>query len=122
METHVAVFKALSDATRLRIMAVLVRAKGALCICEVVDALSMPQYAVSRHMKELKIAGLVKETKEGRFVFYSLTAPVDVFHRRVIETLKVLEAGVLIEDGKRLECRLARRAVTVPEKVCCRKG
>ena len=48
---------ALADPLRLRILR-LVRQRE-LCVCELVDALAVPQYRVSRHLTALRRLGLV---------------------------------------------------------------
>lgn len=64
------VLKVLGDATRLRIVSLLnVRD---CCVCELVPLFGISQPAVSKHMSRLKGAGVVKETRKGMWVFYSL--------------------------------------------------
>jgi ArsR family transcriptional regulator len=109
MQAFVSVFKALSDGTRLRIMTALIRAKRELCICELVDTLALAQYQVSRHMKELKLTGLVRERKEGRFVFYTLSRPENEFHAQIVKALATLDDATVVADVRRLEKRLALR-------------
>lgn len=101
--------KALSDKTRLRIMLVLIQAKRELCICEIMDTLSIPQYNVSRHARELRMAGLVRERKEGRFVLYELCAPKGASHEFLLKAIESFDKNVLAEDNKRLKKRLALR-------------
>src|SRR5579875_3604343 len=62
--------KALGDPTRLKIIALLNLRD--CCVCELVPIFGISQPAVSRHMSRLKSAGLVKETRKGMWVFYSL--------------------------------------------------
>lgn len=64
------VFKALSDETRLRILALLTR--GELCVCNLTDVLQAPQSTVSRHLAYLRNAGLVSDRREGVSIFYCL--------------------------------------------------
>lgn len=109
MENLVNIFKALSDKTRLRIIFSLLAAGEKLCICEIMDALKIAQYNISRHIKELKNAGLVQEYKEGKFVFYALTKPGDKAHAFLIKILEEFDKNILNEDKKRLEKRLALR-------------
>lgn len=109
MIKHCTLFKALSDPTRLRIMLMLIRAKKELCICELMDTLTLAQYHISRHIKELKNAGLVRERKEGRFVFYACTRPVDAAHRFILNALGSMEDDVVRNDARRLNKRLALR-------------
>jgi len=79
-----AVFQALSEPTRLRIMALVCRAGRDLCVCEFVDALEEPQYHVSRSLKILQKAGLVAERREGRWVHYGVAARLDVVRELVL--------------------------------------
>ncbi|MDB5053038.1 MAG: ArsR family transcriptional regulator [Bacilli bacterium] len=64
------VFKLLGDKTRLTILALL-NVKE-LCVCEIVDILMTSQPNISQHMRKLKDGGLVKESKKGQWVYYSL--------------------------------------------------
>lgn len=64
------VFHALSDATRLRIIARL--AGGERCVCELTDALDASQSRLSFHLRTLKDAGLVSDRREGRWAYYTL--------------------------------------------------
>ncbi len=70
MDDFINVMKALSDANRVRIIKIL--QQKSLCVCELQQLLSIPQPAVSKHMKVLEKAGLVKSTKEGLWVNYAL--------------------------------------------------
>lgn len=65
-----AVFQALSDEKRLRILGLL--AGGEQCVCELTEALDLPQSLLSFHLKTLKEAGLVADRRDGRWVHYSL--------------------------------------------------
>ena len=64
------VFKALADATRLRILNLLLH--GELCVCDIQIVLDSPQPNVSRHLTYLKNAGLVQDRREGPRIYYSL--------------------------------------------------
>lgn len=123
VEEVIGMFKALSDGTRLRIVFSLLEARRELCICEIMDALALAQYAVSRHMKELKIAGLVSERKEGRFVFYALRRPDDKVHGMLLRALDAFDRKTLAEDRRRLKERLSLRAggrfVVGMKRGCC---
>ena len=63
-------FHALSDPTRLRILAAL--RNGEQCVCNLTGLLVAQQSRLSFHMKTLKDAGLVKDRREGRWIHYSL--------------------------------------------------
>lgn len=61
---------ALADPNRLRILKCLQVRKA--CVCELVQALDMPQPRVSRHLKWLRDAGLVLDSRDAQWVEYSL--------------------------------------------------
>ena len=81
MEADLAIFKACSDATRLRILFLL--SEGELCVCELVAALEMAQGKISRHLAVLKQAGLADDRRDGTWIFYSLRAPDSDLKRRL---------------------------------------
>lgn len=64
-------FRALSDETRLRCLALLF-AEGELCVCELTQALDLSQPKVSRHLAALRDAGLVADRRAGLWVHYRL--------------------------------------------------
>jgi len=109
MEEFVSSFKALSDKTRLKIMWLLSKANSELCVCEIMDSLNESQYNVSRHLKVLKNAGLVREKKEGRWVFYSLANPVKGFQELVLQTVSSLPKELFSLESERLKKRLSLR-------------
>ncbi|HOK01421.1 MAG TPA: metalloregulator ArsR/SmtB family transcription factor [Spirochaetota bacterium] len=64
--------KALADETRLRIVSLL--SEGELNVNEIVEILAMGQSRISRHLKILLDAGIVKCRKDGLWAFYSLSS------------------------------------------------
>jgi len=64
------IFHALSDGTRLRIVGML--ADGEHCVCDLTGALDAAQSRLSFHLRTLRMAGVVRDRREGRWVFYSL--------------------------------------------------
>ena len=63
-------FKVFGDSTRIRILTVLFGDE--MCVCDIAEALSMNQSAVSHQLRVLKNAKLIKNRKDGKQVFYSL--------------------------------------------------
>ena len=63
-------FHALSDETRLEIVALL--SHGEQCVCDLQRALDAAQSRLSFHLRTLKDAGLVTDRREGRWVYYAL--------------------------------------------------
>jgi DNA-binding transcriptional ArsR family regulator len=72
--------KLIADETRLKIIMMLSRRD--MCVCEIMDELGMSQPAVSHHLRILKKNGIVRDDKDGRWVFYSLNKKV--FTQRLV--------------------------------------
>lgn len=64
------IFKVLGDPTRIRILALL--AHEEMCVSCIAEALDMTHSAISHQLRLLRTASLVKFTKEGKEVIYSL--------------------------------------------------
>jgi len=75
------IFKALGDPTRVRILYAL--SGQALCVCDLAELLEMTPSAVSHQLRLLRHLRLVKPSKQGRMVYYSLDDDhvVDLFQR-----------------------------------------
>ena len=80
---------AVAHPKRLAIAAALARRE--LCVCELVDALGLPQPLISHHLGALRSAGLVQDRRDAHWVYYSL----------VPSTVDELRAGLglVLGDG-----------------------
>lgn len=87
-------FKALSDSTRLRCLALLVEHQE-LCVCELTHALALSQPKISHHLGALRKAGLVSDQKVGLWIYYSINPDVPAWARDVLHTTM---AGVNMEQ------------------------
>lgn len=76
------IYHALSDPIRLEIIAYL--RDGEKCVCEIVPHLNLIQPLVSRHLKILKDAGIVRYRKDGTKRMYSI---VDAGIYNVVDSL-----------------------------------
>jgi ArsR family transcriptional regulator len=96
--------KILGDKTRLHILSLL--KEDELCVCELVEILQISQPAVSQHMRKLKTAKLVKERRNGQWVFYSLDGSSYPFFESILETLPDLKKEIeeLKKKGLRVLC------------------
>ncbi len=65
-----ALFGALGDPTRVRLLAVL--GAGPLCVCDLAAVLGMTQSAVSHQLRFLRALHLVRARREGKLVWYAL--------------------------------------------------
>lgn len=84
------IFKALGDTTRLDIVRLL-RGKE-LCVCDIIDAFSHSQPAISHHLKILKHAGIVKDSRDGKWIYY--TTNETAFKEIEFFILEQLEADI----------------------------
>jgi len=78
-------FRALADATRLRI--VLLLAAGEQCVCVIHEQLDLPQSSVSRHLAVLRAAGVVSARRQGKWVYYALAAQQDAILARIARAI-----------------------------------
>jgi ArsR family transcriptional regulator len=98
-------FQAFSNRTRLRILHLL--RDGELCVCDLVSTLAVPQPKASRHLAQLRQAGLVVARKHGLWSYYSLATARNAFHKKLLECLAICFDDVpeLAKDAKRLATR-----------------
>jgi ArsR family transcriptional regulator len=87
------VFHALSDPIRLEILAYL--RDGEKCVCEIVPHLNLIQPLVSRHLKILKDAGMIRCRKDGTKRMYSI---VDSRVNNVVDALTSELLKVLTQE------------------------
>lgn len=97
LQGYAALFKALSEPARLRIVHLL-RQRGELCVCDLVEALQLPQSAVSRHLACLRHQGLVTARRSGTWMYYQL-APASPMAARLLEGFD-RDADALPELGR----------------------
>jgi ArsR family transcriptional regulator len=70
MKNKVKFFKALGNETRLRIVRYLLHHE--YCACDFTSWAEKDQTTVSRHLKVLAEAGIIKHQKNGRNIIYSI--------------------------------------------------
>ena len=63
-------FKVFGDATRLKILYVLLSSE--MCVYDIAAVLGMSQSAISHQLRVLKQMDLVKNRREGKTIFYAL--------------------------------------------------
>ena len=85
MKNTTKLFKVLSNEIRLGIMALLYQRE--LCVCEIEKILHINQTTASRHLTVLKYSGLVKNRREGLWIYYSIVAPEDEIGKKMFGCL-----------------------------------
>ncbi len=110
-----ALFQALGDRTRLRLLNLM--SAGEVCVCFFVEVLDEPQPKISRHLAYLRSAGLVKTTRDGKWVSYAITPPENATARQAFES--VMNAIKDDRDFQRDRAALSRACCSprVPEQL-----
>ncbi|MBW2526307.1 MAG: metalloregulator ArsR/SmtB family transcription factor [Deltaproteobacteria bacterium] len=98
------VFKALSDETRLAMLALLLRHQE-LCVCDFVEVLGITQSKASRHLRYLHNAGLLQDRRDTQWVHYRIREQAGQDAREVLRAVRPLLETRPLDD---LEQRLAR--------------
>lgn len=97
------VYAALSDPTRLRILALLGR--GEVCVCHIHASLGIPQPTASRHLAYLRKSGLVEARRAGIWMHYRLATPRSLVVASVLDAAlhALTHAEVSARDALRLQ-------------------
>src|SRR5436190_20067815 len=96
-------FKALADATRLRILGLLLT--GEVCVCDIHESLKIPQPKASRHLAYLRKAGLVEARREGLWMRYRLADLPDPLLQSIADTVRhaLTHLDAVHKDAGRLQ-------------------
>ena|SRR5689334_3515307 len=92
-------FHALSDETRLGILAKL--RGGEQCVCNLQDDLDAAQSRLSFHLRVLKDAGLVTDRKEGRWSYYCIAPQALAEVHDLAVAMQPSKLGVLARSNGR---------------------
>jgi ArsR family transcriptional regulator len=115
-------FQALGDATRLRILGLLLN--GEVCVCHIHESLRVSQPKASRHLAYLRRTGLVETRRDGLWVYYRLAERMDplilTIRNVVAHTLGHVPA--ISQDVERLQRKTGCCAAATdgpPALACC---
>ena len=100
MET---LFKALADATRLRILGLLLT--GDVCVCHIHESLKIPQPKASRHLAYLRRTGLVEARRDGLWMHYRLATLADPVVAAIGDAVRhaLAHMDIVHRDAERLQ-------------------
>ncbi len=82
-------FKALSDETRLQIIALILWQKK-LCVCDIERILNLTQSKASRHLRYLLNSGILEDERVGVSVYYSFSNKLTDFQKKILNNLENL--------------------------------
>lgn len=115
------VCKALSDRTRLRILALL--GKNEVCVCHLHDSLGLPQPTVSRHLAYLRRSGLVAARRDGVWMHYRVSSSLDPSAQKVLNAAidALLSVATTSQDRKQFQRAFGQLYVlnTADGGACC---
>lgn len=87
-EARAVVAQAMGHPARMLVLDVLAE-NGECCVCELTELIGSEMPTVSRHLAVLKNAGLIRDDKRGKNVYYSLNCPcLGAFFSCIEEVLK----------------------------------
>jgi len=112
-----AVTKALSDPSRVRMLLALRR--GELCVCQITELFGFAPSTVSKHLSILHRAGLIRSRKAERWVYYRLPdrfAPV-----AVREALDWVHKTLAKTDEAAADAKKLNRILKTDLAVICRR-
>ena len=81
---------AINDETRVRILHFIDIHKE-LCVCDIESSFDMIQSRVSRHLKILRDGGFLKVERRGKWAYYSIKTPLDVFRQEILKEISYLK-------------------------------
>lgn len=108
-------YKALADETRLRSL-LLIQCEGELCVCELMAALGEIQPKISRHLAQLRKAGLLLDRRQGQWVYYRINPDLPAWAQVTLQQTAAANTDFIKSNLTNL-CRMGDR----PERArsCC---
>ncbi|PAT01933.1 hypothetical protein CI105_03490 [Candidatus Izimaplasma bacterium ZiA1] len=104
MKDLTALFKVLSDETRIRIINLL--SKKSLCVCELVEILELSQPKISKHIAKLREIDIVDTKRDEQFIYYSIKTNNHLY-LQLLTTIftSITDNEVLNDDLKKLDAK-----------------
>ena len=92
-EATAALFRALGDPARVRILNVLATSDEPVCVCNLQEPLGLSQPTVSHHLKKLVDAGLLDREQRGKWAYFSLKPEATARLAGLADLTQVVEGG-----------------------------
>jgi len=86
MDIFLKTIGAVNDETRVKILH-FIDVNKEVCVCDIETAFNMIQSRISRHLKILKEAGFLKVERRGRWAYYSIRSPLDLFRQSILKEI-----------------------------------
>jgi ArsR family transcriptional regulator len=114
LKSTVEIFKALAQGNRLRIVAALTSRPA--CVCELAQALSLNQPNLSRHLRVLEAAGLVKSRRAGAWTDYTLNR-----NRETAPFIRLVKSLASADEGLKRDLKALAKADRLRIQSCKRR-
>lgn len=95
-------FRMLSDPMRLSAV-LLISISEEVCVCDMMEALALDQPTTSRHLTNLRKAGILKDERRGKWVFYRLNPALPEWAHDLVSALTVSQEPSLSPMLTRLQ-------------------
>ncbi|MCG3679525.1 metalloregulator ArsR/SmtB family transcription factor [Aliarcobacter butzleri] len=93
MDVFLQTIGAINDETRVKILH-FIDIHNEVCVCDIESSFSMIQSRVSRHLKILKDGGFLRVDRRGRWAYYSIRTPLDVFRQSILKEISYLNLEI----------------------------
>lgn len=93
MDIFLKTIGSINDETRLKILRFIDK-NGEVCVCDIENSFGMIQSRVSRHLKILKESGFLKVDRKGRWAYYSIRTPLDMFRQNILKEISYLGTDI----------------------------
>ena len=123
MREFMAITRALSDSSRVRILLALRRKE--LCVCQITELFGFAPSTMSKHLSILHQAGLILSRKTERWVHYRLPdRPVPAVVRAALDWVRqsLAKTDAVRDDGRRLDKILQTDLKIICRRQCRRRG
>jgi len=108
-------YSALSHPMRLR-ATLLIKQMDELCVCELTHALDLAQPVISRHLAQLKEAGILLARKQGLWVYYRLS---DALPNWALDVIQTTTNGITSTSPYKDDLQALHTMSDRPNQVCC---
>ena len=93
MDVFLQTIGAINDETRVKILH-FIDIHNEVCVCDIENSFSMIQSRISRHLKILKDGGFLRVDRRGRWAYYSIRTPLDVFRQSILKEISYLNLEI----------------------------
>jgi ArsR family transcriptional regulator len=84
-EHFASLFKAISHPVRVKMLDIIQRAEGEICVCHIEESFDLTQPTISHHLKILRDVGLIESEQRGLWVYHRIRPEIFATMRHFLE-------------------------------------